>query len=75
MQLPSFPLERMQWAGEYTNWQGKRRERTITVLYLWFGKTHFHPQPGWLVRAIAEDGITKDFALSGFEPVPLLSKG
>ncbi len=62
-----FPMDGTVWIGEYTNWRVERRVRTIRPINLWFGKTHFHPQPGWLVKAEAEDGIIKDFALSGFE--------
>jgi hypothetical protein len=70
-----FLFNQPVWTGEYTNWRGERRMRTIKPISVWFGKTHFHPQPGWLLKAEAEDGIVKDFALSGFEkPVKTRAK-
>lgn len=51
----------------YTNWKGETRSRKIIPYELWHGSTQWHPEPQWLVSALdCEDGVRKDFALSGF---------
>src|SRR5262245_13884247 len=51
----------------YTNWRGETRARRVVPIRMWFGKTDYHPEPGWMVKALdCEDGRVKDFALAGF---------
>lgn len=53
---------------DYTNWRGERRKRQIVPQdrTMKFGKTEWHPIPGWLFRALdCEDGKMKWFAMSG----------
>jgi len=35
----------------YTNWKGEKRVRNIIPEKIWFGKTEWHPEEGWLLRA------------------------
>jgi hypothetical protein len=52
----------------YTNWKGERRLRKIAPVELWWGATPWHPTPQYLLKAVdLEGGLTKDFAMSGFE--------
>lgn len=53
--------------ARYRNWRGEVRERRIVPRGIWFGVTHWHPEPQWLLAALdVESGETRDFALSGF---------
>lgn len=53
--------------GEYRNWRGEVRTRTVAPLVLHFGATEWHPEPGWLLTAIdKETGERRDFALADF---------
>lgn len=53
----------------YKNWKGEIRMRIITPVYVWWGKTEFHPEEQWLLRATDEEkGEVRDFALKDMEP-------
>lgn len=48
----------------YRNWRGEISDRTIIPFFLYWGKTEWHPELGWLLRAIdVEKGEERDFAL------------
>ena len=36
---------------KYKNWEGKIAVRTVQPIKLWYGKTRWHPQEGWLLKA------------------------
>ena len=49
----------------YRNWRGEVAQRTIRPVALWFGKTEWHPEPGWLLNAWdCDKGERRDFALA-----------
>lgn len=49
----------------YRNWRGEVAQRTIRPVALWFGKTDWHPEPGWLLSAWdCDKGERRDFALA-----------
>lgn len=51
---------------DYTNWRGERALRVIIPVSIRFGKTSWHPEPQWLLRAWDEaKGELRDLALSG----------
>ncbi len=37
---------------EYTNWKGQTSVRTVKPLEIWYGKTEWHPQRQWFLRAM-----------------------
>lgn len=48
----------------YTNWEGETRERTVIPIKIWHGKTDFHPEEQWFLKAIDEEkNAERDFAL------------
>jgi predicted DNA-binding transcriptional regulator YafY len=48
----------------YTNHRGEHSMRRILPIKIWFGATHWHPQPQWLLKAIdIEKDNYRDFAL------------
>lgn len=56
----------------YLNWRDEIRERTVTPVRVWFGKTDWHPAEQWFIAAIdSETGKHRDFAVAdvlSFEP-------
>ena len=40
---------------KYTNWEGKKAIRRVMPIEIWYGKTEWHPQEQWLLRAIDLD--------------------
>lgn len=51
----------------YTNWRGEYSERRIVPRFAWVGKTEWHPEEQWLLRAFDRDkGAVRDFALKDF---------
>lgn len=49
----------------YSNWRGETAQRRIIPIRLWLGSTEWHPEPGWLLRALDVDkDAMRDFALS-----------
>lgn len=51
---------------EYTNWKGETRKRPVEPMNIWYGRTQWHPDNGWLLTAVdLEDGTIKDFAMAG----------
>lgn len=51
-------------AFEYTNWEGKNAIRKIQPIEIWYGKTKWHPEEQWLLKAIdVEKNAERDFAL------------
>lgn len=52
----------------YTNWKGIKAKRTIQPIGIWFGKTEFHPDEQWLLKAVdIEKGEERDFAMKDIE--------
>lgn len=57
--------EAVQITMTYRNWRGEVAQRTIRPVALWFGKTDWHPEPGWLLSAWdCDKGGRRDFALA-----------
>lgn len=56
----------------YRNWREEIRERKVTPIRMWYGRTDWHPAEQWFMEAIdSENGNTRDFALADiltFEP-------
>jgi len=49
---------------EYTNWEGKTAIRRVRPVEVWYGHTEWHPEDGWLLKAIdVEKDAERDFAL------------
>ena len=40
---------------EYKNWQGQIAVRTATPIEVWYGKTEFHSEEQWFLRAMDTD--------------------
>jgi len=40
---------------EYKNWQGQTAVRTVMPIEVWYGKTEFHPDKQWFLRAMDVD--------------------
>lgn len=59
----------------YTNWKGETGERKAIFTLVYFGTTHYHPEPQWLVEAFDLDKEdTRIFAMkdmSGVVVVPV----
>jgi predicted DNA-binding transcriptional regulator YafY len=52
----------------YTNWKNVRATRTIQPIEIWFGKTNYHPEDQWLLKAFdREKGEERDFAMKDIE--------
>lgn len=49
---------------EYKNWRGEVAIRTIVPVEIWFGKTDWHPEQQWFIKATDVDkSEIRDFAL------------
>lgn len=61
--------ERSHYQFEYTNYRGEKSRRQVMFHHVWFGKTEYHPEPQWMVRAFdLEKKDNRDFALADIEP-------
>lgn len=50
---------------QYTNWRNETARRTAIPKRLWFGRTEWHPVPGWMLTAFdIEKQADRDFALT-----------
>lgn len=50
---------------EYINWEGKQAIRTVKPIQLWYGSTQWHPQEGWLLKALdIEKNEERDFSVT-----------
>lgn len=48
---------------EYTNWQGKTAIRIVKPIEIWYGKTEWHPEEQWFLKAIdIEKDVERNFA-------------
>ena len=51
---------------DYTNWRGERAMRRIQPLDWRFGRSEWHKDDQWLLRAVdVEKGEVREFAMSG----------
>lgn len=49
---------------EYINWEGKRTIRKVKPIKVWYGKTEWHPEEQWFLKAKdIEKNAERDFAL------------
>lgn len=49
---------------EYVNWEGEKASRKVKPIEIWYGKTEWHPEEQWLLRAIdVEKDAERNFAL------------
>lgn len=56
------PVKQLQFV--YRNWRGETSVRTAVPIKIWFGKTSWHPDEQWFMKAIdVEKGEERDFAL------------
>lgn len=47
----------------YTNWRGEAARRTVIPIEIWFGKTEWHPDEQWFLKARdIIKGEVRDFA-------------
>lgn len=53
----------------YKNWKGNTRERTVQPISVWYGKTEYHPEDQWFLKAtdVEEGDEQRDFALKDIE--------
>lgn len=50
----------------YRNYRGEEADRTVLPICIWWGSTHWHPEPQWLLAVYDKDKMdNRDFALSG----------
>ena len=43
---------------DYTNWRGRRRDRRIRPVRVWFGSSDWHKEDQWLLEAVdLENGL------------------
>jgi len=64
----SSPLDKPDLVVIYRNYRDEVRERRIRPVRWWFGKTQYHPKPGWVCTAVdlERDEVVRDFAVTGF---------
>lgn len=56
------PVKKLQFV--YKNWRGETSVRTVLPVKIWYGKTDWHPEEQWFMKAIdVEKGEERDFAL------------
>lgn len=49
----------------YTNWRGYTYKRKVSPVFLWYGKTPYHKEDGWLVHLYDWDkGDWRDYELA-----------
>ena len=48
---------------DYTNWRGERRKRSIQPISIRYDSTEWHPEKQWLLTAMDENMVTKEFAM------------
>lgn len=54
----------------YTNYRGVTEDRVFVPESIWFGKTEFHPEHQWLLKATVLDRgepVQRDFAVADFK--------
>lgn len=52
----------------YTNWRKETAEREIVPIEIWFGKTEWHPEEQWFLKARdVGRGAERDFALQDIQ--------
>lgn len=60
MNRPDAPIK-----FRYKNHEGKTRVRTAIIKRVWFGSTHWHKEPQWMMRAFCtEHNANRDFAIA-----------
>lgn len=48
----------------YTNWKNETEDRHIIPLKVWYGKTEWHPEDQWLIKAFDLDKeAERDFSM------------
>lgn len=49
---------------KYKNWEGKTAIRRVKPIEIWYGKTEWHKEEQWLLKAMDLDkGEERDFAV------------
>lgn len=49
---------------DYKNYAGKKGSRRVKPLFIWYGTTEWHKEPGWLLRAFDfSRDAERDFAM------------
>ncbi|SNY93405.1 hypothetical protein SAMN04515647_3700 [Cohaesibacter sp. ES.047] len=49
----------------YTNWRGVTSIRKVEPIFIWCGRTEWHPDPQWFLKAFdLEKNEMRDFALA-----------
>ena len=49
---------------EYINWEGNQALRKLKPIEIWFGKTEWHPEEQWFLKALDIDkNAERNFAL------------
>lgn len=53
-----------QLVFEYVNWKGDKAVRRVKPLEIWYGHTEWHPDDGWLLKAVDLDkNAERNFAV------------
>jgi hypothetical protein len=49
---------------DYMNWRGKRRQPTLLVKEVWYGRTKYHPKAQWFIHGFCRERWDKrDYAI------------
>lgn len=52
----------------YVNWRKETAEREIIPIKIWFGKTEWHPEEQWFLKALdISKGAERDFSLKDIQ--------
>lgn len=52
----------------YTNWKNVKATRRILPIEIWYGKTEYHPESQWLLKALDIDkNEERNFAMKDIE--------
>jgi predicted DNA-binding transcriptional regulator YafY len=62
MELMAAESDR-QITFRYRNWRGETSTRTAVPVEIWFGKSEWHPEDQWFLKAVdVQKGDVRDFA-------------
>lgn len=65
LEIPSKVRDKHEIKFLYTNWRGENAIRTAIPVKIWYGKTNWHPQEQWFIKAFdVEKKEERDFALT-----------
>ncbi len=57
-------MEKKPLVFKYKNWRGETSIRKVMPIKIWYGSTKWHPQEGWLLKAMDLDkDAERDFSI------------